>query len=93
MGKLSGTEKGRMTDTDYNELLMDTGKELTREEALDILSAPGYNAYGATRMYGVIGEGECKGQVTSIKSTHYLEKYTYDFIYTLTNDGVPIRKA
>lgn len=64
---------------------------ITIAEAKEILETPGYDAYGKLRIYAV-----WSGQIVSIKSTYYLEKYgwTAERIYTLTNDGtVPVRRA
>lgn len=62
---------------------------VTYNEARELLTQPGYDAYGKTRLYGIKD-----GYIDSIKSLYQLEKFgPGERLYTFTHDGVPIRKA
>lgn len=63
---------------------------VTVEEAREILTAPGYDAYGKTRIYAI-----WNNQIVSVKSTYYLDRYAdAERIYVKTNNGtVPIGRA
>lgn len=65
---------------------------LTYSEAHDMITSADFNGYGSTRLYGIIADGECAGQMTAIKSLHNLDRYNYSKIYAKTNNGVPIFK-
>lgn len=72
---------------------------ITEEEAREILGAPGYDAYGRVRVYGIYGPGPFKGQIAGIKSNAMLDRIKTREgglveLYATTNDGYPpIRKA
>jgi len=55
-------------------------QDITEDEARQFIAT--HDAYGPTRLYGVIAEGEeCAGQIVGLKSTYYLERYRYSRIY------------
>lgn len=58
-------------------------KTLSYDEAAAVLAEPGYDAYGRLRLYGVIADGECAGQLTAIKSQHNLDQFNYTRIYSI----------
>ncbi|MFZ2238396.1 MAG: hypothetical protein WAV90_02490 [Gordonia amarae] len=58
--------------------------DLTYNEAQAILSEPGYDAYGRCRLYAIIADGECAGQIAAIKSQYYLDRHNYSRIYSVT---------
>lgn len=66
--------------------------DITMEQALDIIANHG--GYGAVRVYGVLADGECAGQLSAIKSRTHLETRSYSRIYaTHTTMEDLIRKA
>ena len=45
------------------------------------------DAYGLTRLYGIIGANEeCAGQIAGIKSEYHLDRFSYDRIYIVSHD-------
>lgn len=45
------------------------------------------DAYGSSRLYGIIGANEeCAGQIIGIKSEYHLDRMEYERIYVKTND-------
>lgn len=74
--------------------------DITIDKAREILSDPGYDAYGKLRIYFEYSEDSIyAGQIGSVKSTYQLDdavKAGIDRIYTVGNDGTgmpPIRRA
>lgn len=60
---------------------------VTTEQARALLTAPGYNAYGATRLYGVIAEGQpSAGQLASIKSETMLDQREWSELTVRTTE-------
>jgi hypothetical protein len=50
------------------------------------------DVWGTTRLYGIIGDGECAGQIAAIKSVHTLDKYTWSRLYTKSTTMADIVK-
>lgn len=73
--------------------------DLTIAEAREILQMPGYDAYGTLRLYCVFpAESIYSGQIESIKSEYYLDKYSNEHgfarLYSKINNGsVPVARA
>lgn len=65
---------------------MRTEENITLDDARALLTAPGYNAYGNIRLYGVIAEGASSGQAVGIKSTYHLDRFSYSRIYVVGVD-------
>lgn len=64
--------------------------DITTAQARELLSSPGFDAYGKVRIYGQL-EG---GGLVAIKSVYHLEHYALTRVYTVVNNGyTPIRKA
>jgi prefoldin subunit 5 len=64
---------------------------LTVDEVKEILTRPGYDAYGYLRIYAIWHD-----QIVSVKSMYDVERFTEDAVrfYSRTNNGtVPIRRA
>ena len=68
---------------------------ITNDQAIEILSGAGHDAYGRVRLYGYIADGhESAGQMVAIKSITMLQKYPLASIVAKSNDGsVPITRA
>lgn len=55
---------------------------ITLDAAFAAVQAPGFDAYGVTRMYGRIQGGEFDGQIAAIKSEYQLNQHAYSEIWT-----------
>lgn len=55
-------------------------QDITKEQALEVIADHG--GYGAVRVYGILADGECAGQVSAIKSRVHLEERNYSRIYS-----------
>lgn len=65
--------------------------DLTVEQVKEILTTPGYDAYGYLRIYAIWHD-----QIVSVKSLYHVERYQDDAVrfYSKTNNGtVPISRA
>lgn len=59
--------------------------DLSIDQARDFVQSN--DAYGSTRLYGIIGEAEeCAGQIAGIKSEYHLDRFNYSRIYTVSRD-------
>lgn len=67
-------------------------QDITVEQALAVIAEHG--GYGAVRVYGILADGECAGQISAIKSRTHLEERRYSRIYS-NSAGIMdyIRKA
>lgn len=62
-----------------------TEVDVSIEDARDFIQ--NNDAYGSTRLYGIIGVNEeCAGQIAGIKSEYHLDRFSYDRIYVITRD-------
>lgn len=69
---------------------MDNKIDLTIQAARNILTEPGYDAYGNFRIYGILDDG----QILAIKSEYQLDRFAYARVWVKSNNGmIPIRRA
>lgn len=64
--------------------MSDTKVLIDLDTAFSMVTAPGFDGYGETRIYGVIQGGDYDGQLASVKNEYQLNQHSYSSLYLKT---------